>query len=70
MPLDFQVEVLIISWRNILKQLMCVPRRGRRLLIQDDPLREGASSRLSKMIHFGKVDVTSKVSVPSFANFG
>ena len=69
MPLDFQVEVLIISRRNILEQLMRVPRRGRRSLIRDDPLREGADSRLSEMIHFGKADVTSKVSDPSFANF-
>ena len=69
MLLDFQVEALIISKRNILEQLMRVPRRGRRSLIRDDPLREGTDSRLSKMIHFGKVNITSKVSDPSFANF-
>ena len=48
---------------------MRVPRRGWQLLIRDDPLREGVGSRLSKMIHFGKAGVTSKVSDPSFANF-
>jgi len=42
LPLDFHVEVLIISRRNILEQLMCVPRRGWQLLIRDDPLRGGA----------------------------
>jgi len=31
--LDFQVEALIISRRNILKQLLCVPRRGWQSLI-------------------------------------
>ena len=69
LPLDFQVETLILSRRNILEQLMRVPRRVWQLLIRDDPLREGAGSRLSEMIHFGKSDVTSKVSDPSFANF-
>jgi len=69
MPLDFQVEALIISRRNILEQLMRIPRRGHQSLIQDDPLREGAGNRLSEMIHFGKADVTSKVLDPSFANF-
>jgi len=69
LPLDFQVEALIISRRNILKQLMHVPRRGWQSLIRDDPLREGAGSRLSEMIYFGKADVTSKVLDPSFANF-
>ena len=54
MPLDFQVKVLIISWRNILEQLMLIPRRGRQSLIRDDLLREEAGSRLSEMIHFGK----------------
>ena len=44
LPLDFQVEVLILSRRNILEQLMCVPRRGWQPLIRDDPLREGAGS--------------------------
>ena len=66
--LDFQVEALAISRRNILG-LMRVPNRGWQLLIRDDPLREGAGSRLSEMIHFGKADVTSKVLDPSFANF-
>jgi len=69
LPLDFQVEALIISRQNILEQLMRVPRRGWRLLIRDDPLWEGASSRLSKMIHFGKAYVTSKVLDLFFANF-
>ena len=36
---------------------------------RDDPLREGAGSRLSEMIHFGKADVASKILDPSFANF-
>ena len=67
LPLDF--EALIISRRNILEQLMCVLRRGWQSLIRDDPLREGAGSRLSEIIHFGKADVTSKVLDPSFANF-
>ena len=67
--LDFQVEALSISRRNILEQLMRVPRRGWQSLIRDDPLREGAGSRLSEMIHFGKAGVTCKVSDPSFANF-
>ena len=48
---------------------MRVPRRSWQLLIRDDPLREGADSRLSEMIYFGKADVTYKVSDPSFANF-
>jgi len=48
---------------------MRVPRRGWQLLIRDDLLREGVGSRLSEMIHFGKTDVTCKVSDPSFANF-
>jgi len=48
---------------------MRVPRRGWQLLIRDDPFQEGAGSRLSEMIHFGKADVTCKVSDPSFANF-
>ena len=69
LPLDFQVEALIISRRNILEKLMRVPRRGWQSLIRDDLLREGADSRLSEMVHFGKADVTSKVSDPSFANF-
>jgi len=69
MPLDFQVEALLMSRRNILKQLMHAPRRGRRSLIRDDPLREGADSHLSEMIHFGKADVISNVSDPSFTNF-
>ena len=67
--LDFQVEALTISRRNILEQLICVPRRGWQSLIRDDPLREGAGSRLSEIIHFGKADVTSKVLDPSFAKF-
>jgi len=67
--LDFQVEALTISRRNILEQLICVSRRGWQSLIRDDPLQEGADSRLSEMIHFGKVGVTCKVSDPSFANF-
>jgi len=69
LPLNFQVEALIISRRNILEQLMRVPRRGWQSLIRDDPLWEGAGSRLSEMIHFGKEKVTSKVLDPSFANF-
>jgi len=69
LPLDFQVVALIISRRNILEQLMRVPRRSWQSLIRDDPLREGAGSHLSEMIHFEKADVTSKVSDPSFANF-
>ena len=69
MPLDLQVETLTISRRNILEQLMRVPRRGWQSLIRDDPLREGAGSRLSEMIHFGKADVASKVSDPFFVNF-
>jgi len=54
LPLDFQIEALIISMRNILEQLMCVPRRGWQSLIIDNPLREGADSCLSDMIHFRK----------------
>jgi len=54
LPLEFQVEALIISRRNILEQLMRIPRRGRQSLIRDDPLREEAGSRLFEMIHFGK----------------
>ena len=69
MSLDFSVETLILSRRNKLEQLMRAPRRGWQSLIRDDPLREGAGSRLSEMIHFGKADVTCKVSDPSFANF-
>ena len=69
MPLDFQVEALVISRRNILEQLMCVPRRDWQLLIREDPLWKGVGSRLSEMIHFGKAGVTCKVSDPSFANF-
>ena len=69
MPLDFQVEALIISRRNILEQLMRIPKRGRQSLIRDDPLREEAGSRLSEMIHFEKADITNKVLDPSFANF-
>ena len=64
MPLDFQVEALIISWRNILEQLMHIPRRDRQSLIRDDLLREETGSRLSEMIHFRKADVTSKVLDP------
>ena len=67
--LDFQVEALIISRRNILEQLICVPRRGWQSFIRDDPLREGAGSRLSEMILFEKAGITCKVSDPSFANF-
>ena len=67
--LGFQVKALTISRRNILEQLMRVPRRCWQLLIWDDPLQEGAGSRLSEMIHFGKAEVTCKVSDPSFANF-
>ena len=69
MPLYFQVEALVISRRNILEQLMHIPRRDRQSLIRDDLLREEADSRLPEMIHFGKADVTSKVSDPSFVNF-
>ena len=69
LPLDLSVETLILSRRNKLEQLMRVPRRGWQSLIRDDPLREGAGSRLSEMIHFGKANVTYKVSGPSFANF-
>jgi len=54
MPPDFQVEALVISRRNIQGHLVLIPRRGRRSLIRDDPLREEADSRLSEMIHFGK----------------
>ena len=50
-------------------QLMGAPRRDWQLLIRDDPLRGGADSRLPEMIHFGRADVTCKVSDPSFANF-
>ena len=69
LPLDFQVKALIISMRNILEQLVRVPREGWQSFIRDDPLREGTGSRLSEMIHFGKADITSKVMDPSFANF-
>ena len=69
LPLDLLIETLILSRRNKLGQLMDAPRRGWQSLIRDDPLREGADSRLSEMIHFGKADVTCKVSDPSFANF-
>ena len=54
MPPDFQVEALTMRRRNILEQLMRVPRRGRHSLIRNDPLQKGAGSRLSEMIHFGK----------------
>ena len=54
MPLDFQVEALVISRRNVLEQLMRIPRRDRQSLIQDDLLREEAGSCLSEMIHFVK----------------
>ena len=66
---NLSLETLILSRRNQLGQLMHVPRRGWQSLIRDDPLREGADGRLSEMIHFGKVDVTCKVSDLSFANF-
>ena len=69
LPLNLQVETLILSRRNILEQLMRIPRRGWQSLIWDDPLREGAGSRLSEMIYFGKANVTCKVSDPSFVNF-
>ena len=52
-----------------MEKLMRVPRRGWQSLIRDDLFREGVGSRLSKMIYFGKADVTSKVSDPSFTNF-
>jgi len=65
LPLDLQVETLILSRRNILKQLMRVLNRGWQLLIRDDPLWEGAGSRLFEIIHFGKVDVTSMFLDPS-----
>jgi len=55
LPLDLQVETLTISRRNILEQLMRVPRRGWQSLIRD--------------VHFGKAGVTCKVSDPSFTNF-
>ena len=48
---------------------MRVPGGDWQSLIRGDPLREGAGSRLSEMIHFGKADVTYKVLDPSFANF-
>ena len=54
LPLDFQVEALIISRRNILEQLMRIMKRGRQSLIRDDPLQKEAGSHLSEMIHFGK----------------
>ena len=60
MPLDFQVEALVISRRNILEQLMCIPRRGWQSLVRDDLLWEEAGSRLSQMIHFGKSADTRK----------
>jgi len=69
LSLAFPVETLILSRRNKLGQLMCVPRSGWQSVIRDDPLQGGAGSRLSEMIHFGKADVTCKVSDPSFANF-
>jgi len=69
LPLDLQVEALIISRRNKLEPLMRVLRRGWQSLIRDDPLRKGAGSRLSEVIHFGQADVTCKVSDPSFVNF-
>ena len=69
LPLAFLIETLILSRRNKLGQLMCVPRRGWQSLIRDDPLRGEAGSRLSEMIHFGKADVTCKVSDPSIAHF-
>jgi len=69
LPLDFKVEALIISRRNILEQLVRVPREGWQSFIRDDPLLGGTGNRLSEMIHFGKADVTSKVLDPSFANF-
>ena len=53
LPLDLQVETLILSRRNKLEQLMRVPKRGWQSLVRDDPLRGGAGSRLSEMIHFG-----------------
>ena len=64
LPLAFSVETLILSRRHKLGQLMGVPRRGWQSLIRDDLLRGGADSRLPEMIHFGKADVTCKVSDP------
>jgi len=69
LSLAFPVETLILSRRNKLGQLMGVPRRGWQSLIRDDPLRGEAGSRLSEMIHFGKADVTCKVSNPSLPIF-
>ena len=69
LPLAFPVETLILSRRNKLGQLMCVPRRGWQTLIQDDPLRGEAGSRLSEMIPFRKEDVTCKVSDPPLPIF-
>ena len=69
LPLAFPVETLILSRRNKLGKLMCVPRRGWQSLIRDDPLRGEAGRRLSEMIHFGKADVTCKVSDPSLPIF-
>ena len=69
LPLAFPVETLILSRRNKLGQLMCVPRRGWQSLIRDDPLRGEADSCLSEMIHFGKADVTCKVSDPPLPIF-
>ena len=45
------------------------PRGGWQSLIRDDPLRGEAGSRLSEMIHFGKADVTCKVSDPPLPIF-
>ena len=69
LPLAFPVETLNPKQEEQLGLLMCGPRRGWQSLIRDDPLRGEAGSRLSEMIHFGKADVTCKVSDPSFANF-
>ena len=69
LPLAFLVETLILSRRNKLGLLMCDPRRGWQLIIRDDSLRGEAGSPLSEKIHFGKANVTCKISDPSLANF-
>jgi len=78
MHLHSQVRDLIIIKRNILEQLMLTPGGGRRSLIRDDPLScEFVLCHFHQYLTFAgslhkiwENNVTSKISDPSFANFG
>jgi len=77
MHLHSQVQVLIISRRNILEQLMPISGEGQWSPIRDDPLScEFVLYHFHQYLTFAgslhkiwERDVTSKISDPSFANF-